>query len=82
MSHSRYSDAGIAYARGGCNYIGQHTLRTLHIMITGTVLFLLMLFVGIRFSKKHRRIRHQQWHVRDWIKTIKGNLITSKSKNS
>ncbi len=49
-------------------------------MITAIVILLLMLFVGIRFSKKYRRIRHQQWHVRDWIKTIKAKLINPKNK--
>jgi hypothetical protein len=49
-------------------------------MITAIVILLLMLFVGIRFSKKYRRIRHQQWHVRDWIKTIKAKLINIKNK--
>jgi hypothetical protein len=43
-------------------------------MITAIVILLLMLFIGIRFSKKYRRIRHQQWHVRDWIKTAKTRL--------
>jgi hypothetical protein len=51
-------------------------------MITAIVILLLMLFVGIRFSKKYRRIRHQQWHVRDWIKTIKAKLINTRNKKS
>jgi hypothetical protein len=44
-------------------------------MITTIVIILLMLFIGIRFSKKYRRIRHRQWHVREWLKTIKAKLI-------
>ena len=51
-------------------------------MITAIVILLLMLFIGIRFSKKYRRIRHQQWHVRDWIKTIKTKLINIKSRKT
>jgi hypothetical protein len=49
-------------------------------MITAIVILLLMLFVAIRFSKKYRKIRHQQWHVRDWLKTIKTKLINTKDK--
>jgi formate-dependent nitrite reductase cytochrome c552 subunit len=49
-------------------------------MITAIVIILLMLFVGIRFSKKYRKIRHQQWHVRDWLKTIKAKLTDNKNK--
>ena len=49
-------------------------------MITAVVILLLMLFIGIRFSKKYRRIRHQQWHVRDWIKTIKTRLVNIKGE--
>jgi hypothetical protein len=49
-------------------------------MITAIVIILLMLFVAIRFSKKYRRIRHQQWHVRDWLKTIKARLVNIKNK--
>ena len=51
-------------------------------MITAIIILLLMLFVGIRFSKKYKRIRHQQWHVRDWIKTIKAKLINTNNKKS
>jgi hypothetical protein len=49
-------------------------------MITAIVILLLMLFIGVCFSKKYRRIRHQQWKVRDWIKTIKIRLETSMGK--
>jgi hypothetical protein len=49
-------------------------------MITTILIIFLMLFVAIRFSKKYRRIRHQQWHVRDWIKTMRARLITNKNK--
>jgi len=49
-------------------------------MITSIVIILLMLFVAIRFSKKYRRIRHQQWHVRDWLKTIRTKIINNKNK--
>jgi hypothetical protein len=49
-------------------------------MITTIVIILLMLFVAIRFSKKFRRIRHQQWHVRDWLKTAKTKLLNKKNK--
>jgi formate-dependent nitrite reductase cytochrome c552 subunit len=49
-------------------------------MITTIVIILLMLFIGIRFSKKYRRIRHQQWHVRDRLKTIKTKLLNTKNK--
>jgi len=48
-------------------------------MITAIVIILLMLFVAIRFSKKYRRIRHQQWHVRDWLKTIRTKLKNIKN---
>jgi hypothetical protein len=51
-------------------------------MITAIVIILLMLFVAIRFSKKYRRIRHRQWHVRDWIKTIKTKLIDVKNNKT
>jgi hypothetical protein len=51
-------------------------------MITAIIILLLMLFVGIRFSKKYKRIRHQQWHVRDWIKTINAKLRNTKNKKS
>jgi len=51
-------------------------------MITTIVIILLMLFVAIRFSKKYRRIRHQQWHVRDWLKTTKSKLLNDKNKKS
>jgi hypothetical protein len=50
-------------------------------MITATIILFLMLFIGIRFSKKYRRIRHQQWHVRDWIKTMKAK-VTGKASGS
>jgi formate-dependent nitrite reductase cytochrome c552 subunit len=46
-------------------------------MITAIIVLLLMLFIGIRFSKKYRRIRHHQWHVRDWIKTQKNKLTST-----
>jgi len=49
-------------------------------MITTIVIILLMLFIGIRFSKKYRRIRHQQWHVRDWLRTIKTKLQNTKNE--
>src|ERR1035437_10384565 len=49
-------------------------------MITALVILLLMLFVAIRFSKKYRRIRHQQWRVRDWLERIKTKLINIKNK--
>ena len=51
-------------------------------MITAIVIILLMLFVAIRFSKKYRRIRHQQWHVRDWLKTTKTKLVDIKNKKA
>jgi hypothetical protein len=51
-------------------------------MITTIVIILLMLFVGIRFSKKYKRIRHQQWHVRDWLKKIKTKLLNTKNKKT
>lgn len=40
-------------------------------MITAIIIVLLMIFVGIRFSKKYRKMRHRQWHVREWLKTIR-----------
>ena len=51
-------------------------------MITTIVIILLMLFVAIRFSKKYRRIRHQQWHVRDWLETIKTKLVDIKNNKA
>jgi hypothetical protein len=50
------------------------------IIATAIVIILLTLFVAIRFSMKYRRIRYRQWHVRDWLKTIRTKLKNIKTK--